>query len=343
MVKAFLIVWTLVAGLAAGSLMYIVGWRPQASSVAQQVSSAKPGAQPVLSADASSHQSADADAGPTSTGSIGPGRSATRAVRRVDGVASPTGSEPAADRAQDVAAASDRGAAGARPNVPNAKPALSPPANPPAGSAKKPEIVRLPVGDDAEADPTAQRTQAAERRTNDRGAALGTPTPPPAASRDAAQSRSRPEATPVARPQDNGARSEPDTASASTEATPAKAARVAGAARAERRAARAAERAARAAARQEERTRLADAGESPAEVRRRLLEARQQARAERRQARTERRSRMARDGGLETLLDEFSRSGADFLHERTIRVGTRYLVERTTRHGTQYFYEQNGR
>ena len=156
--------------------MYIVGWRPQTSNVAQQVSSAKPGAQPVVSAEASSHQSADADAGPTSTGAIGPGRSATRTVRRIDGVASPTGSEPAAERAQDVAAASDRGAAGARPNVPNAKPALSPPANPPAGSAKKPEIVRLPVGDDAEADPTAQRTQAAERRTNDRGAALGTPT-----------------------------------------------------------------------------------------------------------------------------------------------------------------------
>jgi hypothetical protein len=63
----------------------------------------------------------------------------------------------------------------------------------------------------------------------------------------------------------------------------------------------------------------------------------------RRQARSERRTRMARDGSLDQLLDEFSRSGADFLHERTIRVGTRYLVERTTRYGTQYFYEQSPR
>jgi hypothetical protein len=57
----------------------------------------------------------------------------------------------------------------------------------------------------------------------------------------------------------------------------------------------------------------------------------------------ERRTRIAGDGSLEQLLDEFSRSGADFLHERTIKVGSRYLVERTTRHGTQYFYEQGAR
>jgi outer membrane protein TolC len=54
-------------------------------------------------------------------------------------------------------------------------------------------------------------------------------------------------------------------------------------------------------------------------------------------------NRGRRDVSLEQFLDEFSTSGADFLHERTMRVGTRYLVERTTRHGTQYFYEQSTR
>jgi hypothetical protein len=61
-------------------------------------------------------------------------------------------------------------------------------------------------------------------------------------------------------------------------------------------------------------------------------------------ARQARRTRVAgRGGSLEQLMDEFSRSGADFMHERTTRIGNRYLVERTTRHGTQYFYEQRTR
>jgi hypothetical protein len=53
--------------------------------------------------------------------------------------------------------------------------------------------------------------------------------------------------------------------------------------------------------------------------------------------------RESREGSLERLMDDFSQSGADFLHERTMRVGNRYVVERTTRLGTQYFYQQSMR
>jgi hypothetical protein len=50
------------------------------------------------------------------------------------------------------------------------------------------------------------------------------------------------------------------------------------------------------------------------------------------------------DGRLERLYDEFSRSGVDYLRERTYRVGgSGYVVERTTPYGTQYFYESSGR
>jgi len=77
------------------------------------------------------------------------------------------------------------------------------------------------------------------------------------------------------------------------------------------------------------------------------VKAAQTARNLRRQARMAQRTRVARgsgrSGSLEQLLDDFSRSGADFLHERTIRVGSQYLVERTTRHGTQYYYQQGMR
>ena len=96
------------------------------------------------------------------------------------------------------------------------------------------------------------------------------------------------------------------------------------------------QRAAREAERNRTRAAAATDQEPVATARPRLAETR-------RQARLERRTRVARGDGLEELLDEFSRSGADYLHERTIRVGTRYLVERTTRQGTQYFYEQNVR
>jgi hypothetical protein len=46
-------------------------------------------------------------------------------------------------------------------------------------------------------------------------------------------------------------------------------------------------------------------------------------------------------GSLEGLLDDFSRSGSDFMHERTFRLGRGYLIERTTPNGTRYFYERS--
>jgi hypothetical protein len=50
------------------------------------------------------------------------------------------------------------------------------------------------------------------------------------------------------------------------------------------------------------------------------------------------------DGRLERLYDEFSRSGVDYLRERTFRVGGGgYVVERTTPYGTTYFYEPGRR
>jgi hypothetical protein len=47
-----------------------------------------------------------------------------------------------------------------------------------------------------------------------------------------------------------------------------------------------------------------------------------------------------RGGGLDRVMDDFSRSGADYLHERTYRVSGGYLVERTTRYGSQYMLER---
>ena len=61
----------------------------------------------------------------------------------------------------------------------------------------------------------------------------------------------------------------------------------------------------------------------------------------RRMARTGRPAQVARgSGGLDRVMDDFSRSGADYLHERTYRVSGGYLVERTTRYGSQYVLER---
>jgi hypothetical protein len=61
----------------------------------------------------------------------------------------------------------------------------------------------------------------------------------------------------------------------------------------------------------------------------------------RRMARKERPVHVARrGGGLDRVMDDFSRSGADYLHERTYRVSGGYLVERTTRYGSQYVLER---
>jgi hypothetical protein len=156
--------------------------------------------------------------------------------------------------------------------------------------------------------------------------------PPIFSEQGADRNRARADVAPRPKERDVAVRSEPEEATGqTTEAAAAQANRALKqqARLMEQRAAREAER--------KERERIRAATVNPDQAARpRLAEAR-------RQARLERRTRVARGDGLEELLDDFSRSGADFLHERTIRVGTRYLVERTTRHGTQYFYEQSAR
>jgi hypothetical protein len=63
----------------------------------------------------------------------------------------------------------------------------------------------------------------------------------------------------------------------------------------------------------------------------------------RRPVRTARAARAirAQGGTLEALLDDFSKSGSDFMHERTYRLGRGYLIERTTPNGTRYFYDRS--
>jgi hypothetical protein len=355
MLRAFLIVWTLVAGVAAGSLMYIVRGGQEAPVVSISPAKDKSAAVTAPAAPAApapvsttgwrspetpvADQNVPAEAGPASTGSIAPGRNAPRPVRRVDeGLVLPSGgADTAAKTAQEQPATSavrnDTAAAPGEKVLPPARPAA-----PAQGSSARTETAALPALDDAEADPAAPRAHvpsrvagkgAADRPSNSGVTTTVPPSPPIVSEQTPDRPRPKADVAPRPRERDVAARSEPDDASVQAQAAQANRALKQQARLMEQRAAREAER---------NRTRAAAATdqEPVATARPRLAETR-------RQARLERRTRVARGDGLEELLDEFSRSGADYLHERTIRVGTRYLVERTTRQGTQYFYDQSVR
>ena len=297
MLKAFLIVWTMVAGLAATGLMYIVGVRPQTTVVAER-----------LTAPASSAAASASSAPRTEDGSATPLRSATPPA-----VAAHSSPVPAAS-ADDVST----GSIGSSPPKPATRTVRrveerpEAPASNPQVQAAKPDQDARPAARERKADePTAV-------------AAADVPEPP------TAPSRSDPTTSAALLPSD----SEPKQARLKADMKPELAARpprdsgrfvlnetVAG--RVERDVANRA---------LKERARAAKVAET-ARARERAM-ARRQARI------AQQRARVAQRGSLDQLMDDFSRSGSDFMHERTIRVGSRYLVERTTRQGTQYFYQQ---
>jgi hypothetical protein len=360
MLRAFLIVWTIVAGVAAAGLLYIVGWRPQTTVVAERLIAPSSGAVTGAPAASPAGSSTPAPAGtaasvrastpapnqgntasaappapstsavpnntsgdlPTATGSIAAAssRSPTRTVRRIDEPRVLTAGSPVPDTV-------GKPTREARPVAPdriqNPSEAAAAPAEPP-----KPLQTGLAAN--------TQRTLKAESRTKPLSepsagnAGIGGEQPP---SSPAAVTTAAPMSPPLFSERPNG--------STQRTAGTAPAAEAPGAVpeRTSNRALKQREKAKTETARTE---RGAETRTTTAE--RPRLKTAQTVRNLRRQARMAQRTRVARSGGrsggLEQLLDEFSRSGADFLHERTIRVGTRYLVERTTRNGTQYYYEQ---
>lgn len=365
MLRAFLIVWTLVAGLAAGGLLYVVGWRPQVTVVADQIlptknsgradlmasagapippdtTSSSAAASPPGSVSPAPSSVVPADMAPTTTGSIGlaTGRSSTRTVRRVDNMptvpsVSPDTTEQAADEKPTPSAVRSDVTSPAQ----TVEATVLPPARPAAlsqGASLAPKTVPLGAPDEEAGTPPALTRSAAraesKRKTDDRSPLAGS-----GSTTAASGSPNRPTPEAAARPKDVAVRSEPDNVDPSEEM------RQGASNRALKQRARETKRQATRAAEltSQERTRAAAVADE------RLVAARQRAgnlRQARTEARIERRARVARgNGSLERLLDDFSRSGADFLHERTTRVGTGYLVERTTRHGTQYYYQRSAR
>ena len=366
MLRAFLIAWTVVAGLAATGLLYIVGWRPQTTVVAERLTApsgatattAAPGSAPATGqSGAPSGRAATAAAAPaagapgstafaslpasaptspatadvSSTGSIAanPARAPTRTVRRVDQepapkaatearsaaiegqpAETPIAAEPPKAVPQPRSATNSRGPAAAENRTGKAPPDQSPVR--PDGEQGEPARPSAPVTTAAPMSPPLFSESDTPRVSTRKQELAAIPLP-------STTEPSRSTSEKIAPALSNRALKQR-----------AKAARTE-TARAER----------------AERTREAAVTERPVRPK-----AEAAGRSVRRQARMEQRSQQrtrvaaragGRSGSLEQLLQEFSGSGADYLHERTIRVGTRYLVERTTRHGTQYFYEQSTR
>jgi pilus assembly protein FimV len=362
MLRAFLIVWTVVAGLAATGLLYIVGWRPQTTVVAERLTApssaglatAAPGAAPAAAqsgvssgraatapvagapgnmASASPPASAPptpATADVTSTGSIGatPVRAPTRIVRRVD---EPTAPKPATEP---------------RPAAVEGQPADTPIAAEPPKVVPQPRLAtnaRGPATAESRAgkappdqSPVKPDVEQSEPARSSAPVTAATPMSPPLFSEpeNARASSRRQELAAVSPPSTPG-----PSRSTSEKITPDLSNRAL-----KQRAKAAKTQTARTA--RAETTREAAVAERPVRPK-----AEAAGRGVRRQARMDQRSQRSRvaaraggrSGSLDQLLQEFSGSGADYLHERTIRVGSRYLVERTTRHGTQYFYQQSMR
>jgi hypothetical protein len=325
MLRAFLVVWTLVAGVAAGGLLYIVGWRPQTTVVADRLTS---------------------PSNPAGARATTPPRSGTTGESIWASTSTPTTQTAAAPEKIASTRPSSQPWADVAPHDPNS-------ADNPASTGSIGRAPDRPLRKAASAD---GRPEASAPTAQDVSQKLGAnPGKPVASDARAAAVSSEPKSA-----------SAPELSrrlSAASPGAPADMGGEAGVADGSNRALKPRARAAKAETVKTAETVKAQVGRAPERMRRPKPEtprvtalaqersarpgASETPRRLRQQARMGQRMRVARresrEGSLEQVMDDFSQSGADFLHERTMRVGNRYVVERTTRLGTQYFYEQSMR